>query len=253
MRIEGVTALVTGGASGLGQATARRLADAGAKVAVIDLNGDGAKAMGVALGGIGLGCDVTSPEAVEAALAEITGAVGTPQIVVNCAGIGPAERIVGRNGPMALENFRKVIEVNLIGTFNVMRLTAAAMATLEPQESGERGVIVNTASVAAFEGQLGQAAYSASKGGVAALTLPAAREFARSGIRVVTIAPGILETPMFDDVPDAVREGLISICQFPPRLGQPDEYAQLVQHIAENTLLNGETIRLDGAVRLPPR
>ncbi len=253
MRIDGVAALVTGGASGLGEATARRLAGAGAKVAVIDLNADGAKSIGTALGGIGLACDVTSPEAVEAALAEIVGAVGTPQIVVNCAGIGPAERIVGRNGPMALENFKRVIEVNLIGTFNVMRLTAAAMANVEPQETGERGVIVNTASVAAFEGQLGQAAYAASKGGVASLTLPAAREFARSGIRVVTIAPGILETPMFDGVPDSVRQGLLGICQFPPRLGRPDEYAQLVQHIAENTLLNGETIRLDGAVRLPPR
>ena len=253
MRIDGVAALVTGGGSGLGEATARRLAGAGAKVAVIDLNADGAKSIGTALGGIGLACDVTSPEAVEAALAEIVGAVGTPQIVVNCAGIGPAERIVGRNGPMALENFRRVIEVNLIGTFNVMRLTAAAMANVEPQETGERGGIVNTASVAAFEGQLGQAAYAASKGGVASLTLPAAREFARSGIRVVTIAPGILETPMFDGVPDSVRQGLLGICQFPPRLGRPDEYAQLVQHIAENTLLNGETIRLDGAVRLPPR
>jgi len=253
MRIDGVAALVTGGASGLGEATARRLAGAGAKVAVIDLNADGAKSIGTALGGIGLACDVTSPEAVETALAEIVGAVGTPQIVVNCAGIGPAERIVGRNGPMALENFKRVIEVNLIGTFNVMRLTAAAMANVEPQETGERGVIVNTASVAAFEGQLGQAAYAASKGGVASLTLPAAREFARSGIRVVTIAPGILETPMFDGVPDSVRQGLLGICQFPPRLGRPDEYAQLVQHIAENTLLNGETIRLDGAVRLPPR
>ena len=253
MRIKGVAALVTGGASGLGEATARRLADAGARVAVIDLNAERAKAAGDALSGVGLCCDVTSPEAVEAALAEIGDAVGAPQIVVNCAGIGTAERIVGRDGPMRLENFARVIQVNLIGTFNVMRLAAAGMARGEAQESGERGVIVNTASVAAFEGQVGQAAYAASKGGVAALTLPAAREFARAGIRVCTIAPGILETPMFDGVPDSAREGLLAITQFPPRLGEPDEYAHLVQHIVENTLLNGETIRLDGAVRLPPR
>ena len=253
MRIRDVAALVTGGASGLGEATARRLADAGARVAVIDLNAERAEAAGDALSGVGLCCDVTSPEAVEAALAEIGDAVGAPQIVVNCAGIGTAERIVGRDGPMRLENFARVIQVNLIGTFNVMRLAAAGMARGEAQESGERGVIVNTASVAAFEGQVGQAAYAASKGGVAALTLPAAREFARAGIRVCTIAPGILETPMFDGVPDSAREGLLAITQFPPRLGEPDEYAQLVQHIVENTLLNGETIRLDGAVRLPPR
>ena len=253
MRIKDVAALVTGGASGLGEATARRLADAGARVAVIDLNAERAKAAGDALSGVGLCCDVTSPEAVEAALAEIGDAVGAPQIVVNCAGIGTAERIVGRDGPMRLENFARVIQVNLIGTFNVMRLAAAGMARGEAQESGERGVIVNTASVAAFEGQVGQAAYAASKGGVAALTLPAAREFARAGIRVCTIAPGILETPMFDGVPDSAREGLLAITQFPARLGEPDEYAQLVQHIVENTLLNGETIRLDGAVRLPPR
>lgn len=253
MRIDGAAALVTGGASGLGAAAARRLAGQGARVAVLDLNAEGAEAVGRELGGVGLGCDVASPEAVEAALGRAAAAVGAPRIVVNCAGVGPAARIVGRNGPMPLAEFSRVIEINLIGTFNVMRLAAAAMAGLEPQETGERGVVVNTASVAAFEGQIGQAAYAASKGGVAALTLPAAREFARSGIRVVTVAPGILETPMFDGVPDAVREGLHAITQFPPRLGAPDEYAQLVQHIAENPLLNGETVRLDGAVRLPPR
>ncbi len=253
MRIEGVAALVTGGASGLGEATARRLADAGARLAVMDLNAEGARAAGDALGGIGVCCDVTSPEAVEAALVEIGDAVGTPRILVNCAGVGTAERIVGRGGPMRLEHFARVIDVNLVGTFNVMRLVAAGMALGEPQESGERGVIVNTSSVAAFEGQIGQAAYAASKGGIAALTLPAAREFARAGIRVCTVAPGILETPMFDGVPEAAREALLSITQFPPRLGAPEEFAQLVQHIVENTLLNGETIRLDGAVRLPPR
>lgn len=253
MRLDDAAALVTGGASGLGAAAARRLAGQGARVAVLDLNAEGAEAVGRELGGVGLACDVTSPEAVEAALGRAAAAVGAPRIVVNCAGVGPAARIVGRNGPMPLAEFSRVVEINLIGTFNVMRLAAAAMAGLEPQDGGERGVVVNTASVAAFEGQIGQAAYAASKGGVAALTLPAAREFARSGIRVVTIAPGILETPMFDGVPDAAREGLLAITQFPPRLGAPDEYAQLVQHVAENPLLNGETIRLDGAVRLPPR
>ncbi len=253
MKIEGVTALVTGGASGLGRAAAARLAGAGARVALLDVNAAGAEAAGSALGGLGLVCDVTAPDAVEAALARVAQELGAPGIVVNCAGIGVAARIVGRGGPMPLDDFRRVIEINLIGTFNMLRLAAAAMAARAPQETGERGVIVNTASVAAFEGQIGQAAYSASKGGVAALTLPAAREFARRGIRVVTIAPGILETPMFDDVPDAARQGLLAITQFPPRLGEPEEYGMLVQHIAENPLLNGETIRLDGAVRLPPR
>ncbi len=253
MDIGGNAALVTGGASGLGAATARRLAGQGAKVGIIDLNADGAKAVGAEIGGAGVGCDVTSAEAVEAALAELSDTVGVPRIVVNCAGIGVAERIVGRGGPMPLGNFTRVVDINLFGTFNVMRLAAAAMAGLEPVSTGERGVIVNTASVAAFEGQIGQAAYAASKGAIVSMTLPAAREFARVGVRVMTIAPGILMTPMFDNVPDAVREGLLSITQFPPRLGEPEEYAHLVQHIAENPLLNGEVIRLDGAVRLPPR
>ena len=253
MDIAGISALVTGGASGLGAASARRLAELGAKVGIIDLNGDGAKAVGAEIGGAGVGCDVTSPDAVEAALAEISDAVGVPRIVVSCAGIGVAGRIVGRGGPMPLEEFTRVVDINLFGTFNVMRLAVAAMSDLDPNEGGERGVVVNTASVAAYDGQIGQAAYAASKGAIASITLPAAREFARMGVRVVTIAPGILETPMFDNVPDAAREGLLSITQFPPRLGAPEEYAHLVQHIVENPLLNGETIRLDGAVRLPPR
>ncbi|MDE0060637.1 MAG: SDR family NAD(P)-dependent oxidoreductase [Defluviicoccus sp.] len=253
MDIAGISALVTGGASGLGAASARRLAELGAKVGIVDLNGDGAKAVGAEIGGTGVGCDVTSPDAMEAALAEISDAVGVPRVLVNCAGIGVAGRIVGRGGPMPLEDFTRVVDINLFGSFNAMRLAVAAMSGLDPNEVGERGVVVNTASVAAYDGQIGQAAYAASKGAIASITLPAAREFARMGVRVMTIAPGILQTPMFDNVPDAVREGLLSITQFPARLGLPEEYAHLVQHIVENPLLNGETIRLDGAVRLPPR
>ncbi len=253
MDVNNVAAVVTGGASGLGGATARALAKAGAKVAVLDLNGDGAAAMASDIGGLGLQCDVTDGQAVEAALRRVDDGIGVPRVVVNCAGIGVAERIVGRDGPMALENFARVININLIGTFNVLRLAAAAMSRLDELDDGERGVIVNTASVAAFEGQVGQAAYAASKGGITALTLPAARELARFGIRVVTIAPGLIETPMFDGLPDAAREALNDLTQFPRRLGHPDEYAGLIMHIAENRLLNGEVIRLDGAVRLPPR
>lgn len=247
------SALVTGGASGLGGATARALAAAGARVAILDLNAEGAEAMAKELDGIALPCDVTDPAAVAAALAKAEEAIGTPRILVNCAGIGVAERIVGRDGPMELENFARVININLIGSFNVLRLTAAAIQKLDPLDTEERGVIINTASVAAFDGQIGQAAYSASKGGIAALTLPAAREFGRFGIRVVTIAPGILETPMFDILPDAAREALIGITVFPQRLGYAEEYAKLAMAIVDNPLLNGETIRLDGAIRMPPR
>ncbi len=253
MDVNNMAAMVTGGASGLGGATARALADAGAKVAVLDLNGDGATAMANDIGGLGFECDVTDADAVEAALGHVNDALGVPRIVVNCAGIGVAERIVGRAGPMPLENFARVININLIGTFNVLRLAAAAMSQLDELDEGERGVIVNTASVAAFEGQVGQAAYAASKGGIAALTLPAARELARFGIRVVAIAPGLIETPMFDGLPDAARDELIGLTQYPRRLGRPVEYAGLIMHIAENRLLNGGVIRLDGAIRLPPR
>jgi NAD(P)-dependent dehydrogenase (short-subunit alcohol dehydrogenase family) len=253
MDVKNQAAVVTGGASGLGGATAKALAAAGAKVAVLDLNGDGAQAMAKEIGGLGFACDVTDPAAVEAALGQINDGIGVPRIVINCAGIGVAERIVGRNGPMPLENYARVININLIGTFNVLRLTADAMSKLDELEEGERGVIVNTASVAAFEGQVGQAAYSSSKGGIAGLTLPAARELARFGIRVVAIAPGLIETPMFDGLPDAARDALIAITQYPHRLGNPDEYASLIMHIAENRLINGEVIRLDGAIRLPPR
>ena len=253
MDVNNMAAVVTGGASGLGGATARALAGAGAKVAVLDVNGDGAAAMAKEIGGLGFECDVTDPDAVEAALGQVNDGIGVPRIVINCAGIGVAERIVGRAGPMPLENFARVININLIGTFNVLRLAAAEMSKLDELDEGERGVIVNTASIAAFEGQVGQAAYASSKGGIAGLTLPAARELARFGIRVVAIAPGLIETPMFDGLPDGARDALISITQYPHRLGYPEEYASLIMHIAENRLLNGEVIRLDGAIRLPPR
>ncbi len=253
MDVANQSAVVTGGASGLGGASARALAAAGAKVAVLDVNADGARAMADEIGGVGLACDVTDPKAVERTLAEVRDAIGAPRVLVNCAGIGVAERIVGRDGPMALENFARVININLIGTFNVMRLAAAEMMKLDALETEERGVIINTASVAAYDGQVGQAAYSSSKGGIVALTLPAAREFGRFGIRVVTIAPGILETPMFDGLPDAARDALVAITVFPKRLGYATEYAKLVMAIADNPLLNGEVIRLDGAIRMPPR
>ena len=253
MQIDGQAAVVTGGASGLGLATAEMLAGAGARVALLDI--DGARAVDAAgrIGGLGLQCDVADAAHAEQALAEARNAHGPAAILVNCAGIAAGKRIVGRDGPMPLAEFEQVIRVNLIGTFNLLRLAAADMAALEPDAEGERGVIVNTASVAAFDGQIGQSAYAASKGGVAALTLPAAREFARHGIRVVTIAPGIFETPMMLGLPEAVQRSLAESVPFPRRLGQPAEYAALVEHILANPMLNGEVIRLDGALRMPPQ
>jgi NAD(P)-dependent dehydrogenase (short-subunit alcohol dehydrogenase family) len=253
MDVRNQAALVTGGASGLGLAMARALIGGGAKVAVLDLPGERLDQAARELGALGLACDVGDAEAAEEAVAKAREANGPARVLVNCAGIATGQRIVGRGGPMPLDAFERVIRVNLIGTFNLLRLAAAEMAELEPNEEGERGVIINTASVAAFEGQIGQAAYSASKGGVAALTLPAARELARSGVRVVTIAPGLLETPMLGGMPDKVRESLIATTVFPKRLGRPEEYAALVLHIVDNPLLNGATLRLDGAVRLSPQ
>jgi NAD(P)-dependent dehydrogenase (short-subunit alcohol dehydrogenase family) len=253
MQIEGQAALVTGGASGLGLATATMLAAAGARVALLDQDADKAVAAAGRLGGLGIACDVADAASAEQAVAAAEEAHGGARILVNCAGIAPAARIVGRAGPMPLSDFARVIQVNLIGTFNLMRLAAARMAGLEPGAGGERGVIVGTASVAAFEGQIGQAAYAASKGGIAALTLPAARELARHGIRVVTIAPGIFETPMLKGLPESVQESLGASVPFPKRLGQPEEYAALVRHILENPMLNGEVIRLDGAIRMAPQ
>jgi len=253
MDIAGHPAIVTGGASGLGAATAAALAAAGAKVAVLDVNEKAAAAVASEIGGLAAACDVTSSEDVEAAFKKAAAAHGAARILVNCAGIGPAKRIVGRDGPMPLAEFERVIRVNLIGTFNCLRLVAATMQSLDPLADGERGVIVSTASVAAFEGQIGQAAYSASKGGVAALTMPAAREFAQFGIRVLAIAPGIFRTPMLLSLPQPAQDSLGASVPFPKRLGEPSEFAELVLHMVRNRYLNGEVVRLDGALRMAPR
>jgi NAD(P)-dependent dehydrogenase (short-subunit alcohol dehydrogenase family) len=253
MDIQGTAAFVTGGASGLGAATAQMLAKAGAKVTLADVNIDRAAKLAESIGGFAVRCDVTSSDSGQAAFDEASQKHGPARILVNCAGIAPAKRIVGRDGPMPLADFAKVIEVNLIGSFNMMRLAAAAMSTLEPLTDGERGVIISTASVAAFEGQVGQAAYSASKGGVVALTLPAAREFAQFGVRVNAIAPGIFATPMLMGLPEEVQQSLAASVPFPKLLGKPEQYADLVRHLVENRYINGEVIRLDGALRMAPR
>ena len=253
MHPKGHVALVTGGGSGLGAATARLLAKEGAKVAVLDVNAEGAAAVAKEIGGIAVACDVSSAESGEKAVAEVVAKLGAPRIVVNCAGIVRGARIVGKDGPSDLDTFRKVIEVNLIGTYNIIRLTAAEMGKLEPLVDGERGVITMTSSVAAYAGQIGQAAYSASKGGIAGLVLPAARDLARSGIRVMAIAPGLFQTPMMASLPAEVQDSLGKSTPFPQRLGTAEEYADLVLAICNNIMLNGETIRLDGAVRLAPR
>jgi NAD(P)-dependent dehydrogenase (short-subunit alcohol dehydrogenase family) len=253
MDIKGHSAIVTGGASGLGAATARALAAAGAKVAIFDVNAKAAAEVAIDINGIAVTCDVADAAAAEAAVKQATADHGPARILVNCAGVGPAKRIVGRDGPMPLADFERVIRINLIGTFNMMRLAAAAMRPLEAFADGERGVIVSTASVAAFEGQIGQAAYSSSKGGVAALTLPAAREFAQFGIRVLAIAPGIFATPMLRALPQEAQDSLAASVPFPKRLGEPREFAAMVLHCIHNTYLNGEVIRLDGALRMAPR
>ncbi len=253
MEIRGEAAIVTGGGSGLGEGTARALAKAGAKVAVLDVNLDAAKRVAGEIGGLALACDVSSSDAAVAAVKAAREAHGAARVLVNCAGIAPAARIVGKDGPMALDAFRRTIEINLIGTFNMMRLAAADMQALPANAGGERGLIVMTASVAAFEGQIGQAGYAASKGGVAALTLPAAREFAKSGIRVMTIAPGLFGTPMLLGMPQPVQDSLAAQVPFPSRFGRADEYASLVLHFLSNTMLNGETVRLDGAIRMGPK
>jgi NAD(P)-dependent dehydrogenase (short-subunit alcohol dehydrogenase family) len=253
MIIDGLPAIVTGGASGLGEGTARALAAKGAKVAVLDRNLDGAKAVAADIGGIALACDVTDAASAEDAVAAARDAHGPCAINVNCAGIAPAGKIVGRDGPMALDAFRKVIEVNLIGTFNLLRLTAADMAARDANEDGERGVVINTASVAAFEGQIGQAAYAASKGGVVGLTLPAAREFTKTGVRVNAIAPGLFGTPMLLGMPQEVQDSLTATLPFPRRFGKPEEFGALAVHMIENPILNGECVRLDSALRMQAR
>ena len=253
MQLDGCAALVTGGASGLGNATAHALTEAGARVVILDLPSSEGEKAAVALGPTArfVPADVTDEEQVQAAIDTASG-LGPLRVVVNCAGIATAEKVIGREGLIPLDHFERVVRVNLVGTFNVVRLAAAAIAQTEPVGE-ERGVIVNTASVAAFDGQIGQAAYSASKGGVAAMTLPLAREFARHLIRVMTIAPGIFETPMMAGLPQAAQDSLAAQVPHPSRLGKPAEYASLVRAIIENPMLNGETIRLDGAIRMQPK
>lgn len=251
MQLNGASAIVTGGGSGLGAATAEALASAGAKVVVFDINEVNAQAVAARIGGIAIAGDVAE-EAPLARAVDAAAALAPLRIAVACAGIAPAARVAGRNGPHDLALFSRVIQVNLIGTFNLLRLAAARMTTNDALATGERGLVVNTASIAAYEGQIGQAAYAASKGGIVGLTLPAARELARFGVRVVTLAPGLFHTPLMDTLTEEARESLGKMPLFPSRLGRPDEYAALVLAIAANPLLNGETIRLDGALRLPP-
>lgn len=254
MDINGQSAVVTGGGSGLGAATARDLARRGAKVAVLDINGDAAAAVAAEIGGVSARCDITDTASVEAALEVVRQCHGVARLLMNVAGIGGAKRIVGKDGrPAPLEDFRRVVEVNLIGTYNVTRLAVAQMVALPPLIDGERGVIVNTASAAAFDGQIGQEAYSASKGGLAAMTLPLARDLAQHGVRVATIAPGLFLTPLLYALPAETQDSLAASIPFPKRLGKPEEFAHLAASIVENGSLNGEVIRLDGALRMAPR
>jgi NAD(P)-dependent dehydrogenase (short-subunit alcohol dehydrogenase family) len=254
MNIQGHAALVTGGASGLGAATARELARQGARVAVLDRNAEGAKAVAAEIGGIGVACDICDTASVMAALEAARAAHGPARMLMNVAGIGTARRIVGKDGsPAPLEDFERVVRVNLIGTYNITRLAVAEMVKLDPLDDGERGVIVNTASVAAFDGQVGQEAYSASKGGIVGMTLPLARDLAQYGVRVCTIAPGLFLTPLMAELPQPVQDSLAASIPFPKRLGKPEEFAELAAGIIRNLSLNGEVIRLDGALRMAPR
>jgi NAD(P)-dependent dehydrogenase (short-subunit alcohol dehydrogenase family) len=253
MQIKGRTAFVTGAASGLGAATARALAASGARVGVFDRDAERGEAIAAELGGGFFALDVADAAAAEAAVQRAVAALGTPSVLVNCAGIGTAGRIVGREGPMPLAAFEQVVRVNLVGSFNMLRLCAHAMSLGQPDAEGQRGVIISTASVAAFEGQIGQAAYAASKGGIVALTLPAAREFARFGIRVLAIAPGLFLTPLLAELPEEVQQGLAAAIPHPARLGRPEEFAAMVLAMIDNDYLNGEVVRLDGALRMQPK
>ncbi|MEY2953117.1 MAG: hypothetical protein RLZZ401_1204 [Pseudomonadota bacterium] len=254
MNIQGQAALVTGGGSGLGEATARELAKLGAKVAILDVNLAGAQKVAAELGGVAIQCDVTNTDSVQAAISEAAAAHGTARILMQIAGIGSAKRVVGKDGNAApLEDFARVVNVNLIGTYNVARLFAAACAKAAPLEDGERGVMVFTASVAAFDGQVGQQAYSASKAGVVGMTLPMARDLAQHGIRVCTIAPGLFATPLLRSLPEPIQASLAASIPFPARLGKPEEFGQLACHIVSNGHMNGEVIRIDGALRMAPR
>lgn len=253
MDFKDVPAIVTGGASGLGEGSARALAAEGCKVAILDLQEERGREVADEIGGVFVRCDVSSADSAEEALRAARDAHGPCGIAVNCAGIAPAAKIVGKDGPMPLDDFSKVIQINLVGTFNIMRLAAADMAEREPNADGERGIIVSTASVAAYEGQIGQVAYSASKGGVVSMTLQAARELARQGIRVNTIAPGIFMTPMMAAMPENVQQSLAETLPFPKRLGKPSEFGMMVEQMVRNPVLNGEVVRLDSALRMAPR
>lgn len=253
MQLRDQAAIVTGGASGLGAATARRLAAQGAKVAVCDLNAKLAETVAAEIGGVAVVCDVSDAASAEAAVAAATKAHGPARVLVNCAGIGVAKRVIGKEGPMPLADFERVIKINLIGSFNMLRLATAEMSKLEPLSTGERGVVICTASVAAYDGQIGQSAYSASKGGIVGMTLPIARELAQFGIRVLTIAPGLFLTPLLATLPDEVQRSLGAAIPFPNRLGKPAEFAAMVLALVQNSFMNGETIRLDGALRMAPK
>jgi NAD(P)-dependent dehydrogenase (short-subunit alcohol dehydrogenase family) len=253
MQLKGEAAIVTGGASGLGAATARRLAAQGARVAVCDLNTKLAETVAGEIGGVAVTCNVADAASAEAAVAAAEKAHGPARVLVNCAGIGVAKRVIGRDGAMPFADFDRVIQVNLNGTFNMIRLATTAMSKLEPLATGERGVVINTASVAAYDGQIGQAAYSASKGGIVGMTLPIARELAQFGIRVLTIAPGLFLTPLLAGLPQEAQDSLAAAIPFPRRLGQADEFASLAAHMIDNPYLNGEVVRLDAALRMAPR
>ena len=253
MQVDGNVAIITGGASGLGAGTARELAKAGGQIAIWDIQEDKGLEIAKEVGGVFCNCDVTSEESVIAAMEETKEALGVGRILVNCAGTGIAIKTSSRGEAHPLDQFQRIININLIGTFNCIRLATTAMIELEPMDHGERGVVINTASVAAYDGRIGQAAYSASKGGIGGMTLPVARDLADKGIRVCTIAPGIFETPLLGTLPDDVRQSLANAVPFPQQLGQPSEYAQLARQIVENVMLNAETIRLDGAIRMAPR
>ncbi len=253
MQLKDQAAIVTGGASGLGAATARRLAAQGAKVAICDLNADLAQTVAAEIGGVAVICDVSDTASAEAAIVKAAAAHGSARVLVNCAGIGVAKRVIGKDGPMALGDFEKVIKVNLIGSFNMLRLATAAMSKLEPLATGERGVVISTASVAAYEGQIGQSAYSASKGGIVGMTLPIARDLAQNAIRCNTIAPGLFLTPLLMGLPEEAQKSLGAQVPFPSRLGQAEEFASLALHMIDNPYLNGEVVRLDAALRMAPR
>jgi NAD(P)-dependent dehydrogenase (short-subunit alcohol dehydrogenase family) len=253
MQLKDQAAIVTGGASGLGAATARALASKGARVAVCDLNAKLAEAIAAEIKGVAVVADVSDAASAEAAVVQAAKAHGPARILVNCAGIGVAKRVIGREGPMALNDFDRVIKVNLIGSFNMLRLAASEMSKLEPLATGERGVVISTASIAAYDGQIGQAAYSASKGGIVAMTLPIARELAQFGIRVLTIAPGLFLTPLLAGLPQEAQDSLAAAIPFPRRLGHADEYASLALHLIDNPYMNGEVVRLDAALRMAPR